>query len=138
MEFLFPLLSLLILAFAQQSRAALLSHNFITTVDGFAELSQCAQSALSTIVVDQKSGCDDGGQATSWGCFCTEGENSSQYSGLVVQDVLTACGQQGGQGQVQLAEQVFNGYCQLGLKSNAAKTTGKIPIHPLQSRGTQR
>lgn len=106
---------------------------FIDTVTGYDELSTCAENALSTIVRAQSSGCGDGGQLTSYTCFCTD--SSSVFSSLITAAVSESCSSSIWSDQASSAISVFDGYCALGSPSDASTTVaGMSRSHVVEPR----
>ncbi|KAF2192568.1 hypothetical protein K469DRAFT_314048 [Zopfia rhizophila CBS 207.26] len=62
---------------------------FIDQVPAYAELPECAEGPLSTIVRAMSSGCGDNNALTSFNCFCME--SNSQMSSVISTAVRTTC-----------------------------------------------
>ncbi|KAH6674820.1 hypothetical protein B0J14DRAFT_588208 [Halenospora varia] len=77
----------------------------------------CAQIPLSIAVRDMSQGCGDGGQLTSYNCFCTT--RSSYFSALISTGVQARCMGNGTAASQALA--VFSNYCTIG--SNGTQTS---------------
>lgn len=89
--------------------------NYIDTISGYHELSECAVSVLSTIVRDENSGCQDTYALTSYTCFCTD--SSSFFSNVISRDVASDCDPSVAAPQVTSALSVFDAYCALGVEA---------------------
>ncbi|KIV84951.1 hypothetical protein PV11_00696 [Exophiala sideris] len=81
MQFYSVLLAFLSLAAAQQV--------YIDRLPDYSLLDACAENPLSTVVRDMYSGCGDGGDYTSYSCFCTA--SSSYMASVISTAVLRYC-----------------------------------------------
>lgn len=97
------------------SSAAPKTKNYIDTISGYNELSECAVSVLSTVVRDENSGCQDTYALTSYTCFCTD--SSSFISNVISRDVVSGCDSSVAAPQVTSALSVFDAYCALGVEA---------------------
>lgn len=94
--------------------------NYIDTISGYNELSECAVSVLSTVVRDENSGCQDTYALTSYTCFCTD--SSSFFSNVISRDVVSGCDSSVAAPQVTSALSVFDAYCALGVEAGLVTT----------------
>lgn len=90
---------------------------FLDEVSEYKLLSRCAEPRISAIVRGMSSGCGDGNQMTSYGCFCYS--SSTYYNSMIGAEVATACDDQS---QATSAQDVFDKYCQIG------QTRGVAPV----------
>lgn len=97
------------------SSAAPKTKNYIDTISGYNELSECAVSVLSAVVRDENSGCQDTYALTSYTCFCTD--SSSFFSNVISRDVVSGCDSSVAAPQVTSALSVFDAYCALGVEA---------------------
>ena len=97
------------------SSAPLKTKNYIDTISGYNELSECAVSVLSTVVRDENSGCQDTYALTSYTCFCTD--SSSFFSNVISRDIVSGCDSSVAAPQVTSALSVFDAYCALGVEA---------------------
>lgn len=102
------------------SAAAPKTKNYIDTISGYDELSECAVSVLSTVVRDENSGCQDTYALTSYTCFCTD--SSSFFSNVISRDVVAGCDSSVAAPQVTSALSVFDAYCALGVEAGLVTT----------------
>ena len=89
---------------------------WINQVSGYDSLPQCAETPVSTIVRDMVYGCGDGGEATSYACFCTE--SSRRFRDMIATHVAITCSDEQKQA-VASATSLYNEYCQLGKRGPA-------------------
>ncbi|GIK07586.1 hypothetical protein Aspvir_003252 [Aspergillus viridinutans] len=93
---------------------------YINKVKDYSSLAQCAVSPLSAVVRDMKSGCGDGGQYSSYSCFCTA--SSSQFANIISSAIESECGTQS-DSQISTALDVFYSYCQLNTSTTASSAS---------------
>ncbi|RHZ69888.1 hypothetical protein CDV55_103833 [Aspergillus turcosus] len=93
---------------------------YINKVKDYSSLAQCAVSPLSVVVRDMKSGCGDGGQYSSYSCFCTA--SSSQFANIISSAIESECGTQL-DSQISTALDVFHSYCQLDTSTTASSAS---------------
>lgn len=101
-------ISSLLLVFAP---LALSQTPYIDSIPGYSKLPSCAEEPLSTIVRDMVDGCGDGGELTSYSCFCTQ--SSSRIAMTISAQVMSNCPDSSSAAATSALD-VFESYCQLG------------------------
>ncbi|KAM7213798.1 hypothetical protein V8F06_010794 [Rhypophila decipiens] len=92
---------------------------YIDLIDGYKALPPCAVVPLSTIVRDMEDGCGDGGELTSYSCFCTN--SYSRFSWQISTAVLRNCPDVDSREEMATsAVGVFHGYCTSGREQLTA------------------
>src|SRR6266498_2872685 len=97
---------------------------YVNLVPEYSSLSSCAEVPVSSIVRDMVKGCGDGGDVTSYSCFCTD--SSSHFRSLISTIVLEQCS--GNASEASSAAAVFNSYCAVGTVTPQANPPGRL--HP--------
>lgn len=95
---------------------------YINLVPEYSSLSTCAQLPVSSIVRDMDKGCGDGGELTSYSCFCTA--SSSYYSALISTVVMAHCVGNSSVAQASSAVDVFQSYCEVGATALQSRPAG--------------
>lgn len=117
------ILPLAALIHADSSSSIVPTKNYIDTISGYAALSSCAESVLSTVVRGEYSGCPDTYALTSYTCFCTD--SSSYMSAVISQDVISRCATGIASEQASSAGVVFDAYCALGVSAGLNSQAGE-------------
>ncbi|OCK82652.1 hypothetical protein K432DRAFT_441457 [Lepidopterella palustris CBS 459.81] len=82
----------------------------------------CAELPVSNIVRGMASGCGDGGQTTSFTCFCSD--SSSQFVNIISTAVQSKCSS--ADGAANQALDVFASYCRLQVSNTAVAASATV------------